>query len=124
MIDATEINRLSNYLTKDHNYRMAADPIEPRALNPDNAYSLYSNNNVEQPFAQNGWRNFAPFFGYTNIANALWASDTAYNAGFYTAPDKWAYGCADGGWSFSGIVSRVGYVPSLHSPHVTARLRG
>src|SRR5206468_822511 len=58
----SEKELLRQYLNKDHNFRHKRIAVGPRGLIDDN----FGNSNGEQ-FAMNGWRNFAPFFGATNI---------------------------------------------------------
>lgn len=65
-----------------------------------------------EPFAVNGWRNFAPFFGAGNIAaNSDWF-DTLASSSYL-----WGYGCGDGtGTSSGGVGTTADFAD--HDPQV------
>ena len=89
-----ELERLRTYLNKDHNYRMKAFAVQPRAFIDDN-FGTYG-----EGFAQNGWR-LASFFGANNVQAGNW-TDTALT----TAPFHWGYGCGGGSYtSASGVAT-------------------
>jgi len=82
----TEKDLLRQYLNKDHNFRHGLITAERRGLIDDN-FGAFGG----EAFASSGWRNFAPFFGASNVAWLDW---------FGTLPSNsylWAYGCG-GGW--------------------------
>ncbi|HYG73713.1 MAG TPA: PA14 domain-containing protein, partial [Planctomycetota bacterium] len=82
----TEKDLLRQYLNKDHNFRHKIIDAQRRGLIDDN-FGTFSG----EAFAASGWRNFAPFFGASNVFSLDW---------FGTLPSNsymWAYGCG-GGW--------------------------
>ena len=85
-----ELERLRNYLDKDHNYRMHAYPIRQKGLLID-GWGMADGSGT----AQNGWRNFTPFFGPTNFGpgdgSGDWWCDPAV-----TTPYLWAFGSSAG----------------------------
>jgi MBG domain (YGX type)/Bacterial Ig domain/Bacterial Ig-like domain (group 3) len=97
-----ETELLRQYLNKDHNFRHKLVKAAPGGLIDDNFGTSYG-----EAFAVNGWRNFAPFFGPTNI-------DTG---GWLTIPPGqtylWGYGCGPGTYtSASGVASTSDFVTS------------
>ncbi len=118
---SSEVALLKNYLAKDHAYRTAARVPQRRALIGD-AFGEYYFEDVVEPFAANGYRNFAPLFGdqitvddnYHGGHNAQnWLGDLAN--GSYL----WVYGCGPGGDSGDSI---GGLAPSdLHSSDFVTR---
>ena len=96
-----EANLLRQYLNKDHNFRVKLIAPQPRGLVDDNLGLLSG----EAP-AVNGWRNFAPFFGASNIlASANWFGTLATNSYL------WGYGCGGGSYtSCSGVGSTTDFV--------------
>jgi Bacterial Ig domain len=98
----SETALLRQYLEKDHNFRVKAFTAQRRGLIDDNLGVLSSG---ETP-AVNGWRNFAPFFGATNIyANLDWFG-TLSNASYL-----WGYGCGAGTYtSAAGVGSSTDFV--------------
>jgi hypothetical protein len=82
----TELDLLRQYLNKDHNFRHKLITAQRRGLIDDN-FGTFSG----EAFAASGWRNFAPFFGASEVQALDW---------FSTLPTQgylWAYGCG-GGW--------------------------
>jgi len=75
-----EQDLLRRYLNKDHAFRQAQMNIERRGL---------VNDTWDLRTAQEGWRNFAPFFSPTNV-NARWWWD------MQTESYLWAYSCGYG----------------------------
>jgi hypothetical protein len=102
-----ETNLLRQYLQKDHNFRVKLIAPQARGLIVDNLGLLSS----EAP-AVNGWRNFAPFFGTSNIVASLdWFGTLATNSYL------WGYGCGSGTYtSCSGIGSTSDFASK--DPHV------
>jgi hypothetical protein len=76
----TEQALLQRYLNKDHAFRQAQMNIQRRGLVYD-SWDLTT--------AQEGWRNFAPFFGPTNVVSQWWwtMDTTSY---------LWSYSCGYG----------------------------
>jgi transcriptional regulator CtsR len=101
-----ELDLLRNYLNKDHNFRHkkgAFANVPRRALIGDR-FGIRTG----EAFAASGYRNFAPFFGWTNVLDAntddnapaaeRWIS--LLDAGVYL----WTYGCGGGDWDkISGL---------------------
>ncbi|MBI3850851.1 MAG: HYR domain-containing protein [Verrucomicrobia bacterium] len=84
----SEKELLRQYLNKDHNFRHKLITAERRGLIQD-SFATSSGS----PFAPSGWRNFAAFFGASNItaiAPATWFSTLS------TDSYLWAYGCGGG----------------------------
>ncbi len=120
---SSEVTRLSNYLNKDHNYRMASFPYLSQGLICDN-FGYFSG----EAFAQNGWRNFAPFFGAGNLTAGAWLGNTANNwfiteNGYYPEPYLWGYGCGGGSpTSASGVGQSTDLL--THDPAIFTMLFG
>lgn len=92
---------LRRYFDKDHNFRHALLPTEERALIDDHF-------GPGLRFAENGWNNFAPLVGKTNIFNKDWKSelmDTPTHPTEHTY--LWAYGCGPGSEVKAGGVVRA-----------------
>ena len=96
-----ETNLMRQYLNKDHNFRMHLVAAQRQGLVDDN-FGLLSG---EAP-AVNGWRNFAPLFGASNIlATTSWFGTLATNSYL------WGYGCGSGTYtSCSGVGSTANFV--------------
>ncbi len=86
MVPQTELNMLSNYLTKLHNWKVKAFTAQVRALVDDNFGGLV------EALASNGYRNFAPLVGPSNTTDADYF--TSMTSGSYL----WSYGCGGGYW--------------------------
>ncbi|MFN3938999.1 MAG: T9SS type A sorting domain-containing protein, partial [Chitinophagales bacterium] len=82
----SETTLLKNYLDKNHAFRNGDIEVHYRGLIDDN-FGAFGG----EAFAANGWRNFAPIFGDTEI----YAID--YFTELSTANYLWSYGCG-GGW--------------------------
>jgi len=96
----TENQLLKTYLDKDHAYRMKNITTIPRGLIDDN-FGPFGG----EAFAINGWRNFAPLLGDTNV----FALD--YITTLDTAAYQWSYGCGGGSYtSAGGIGSTTDFV--------------
>jgi hypothetical protein len=89
-----ELELLRNYLNKNHRFRMKQFDLPRRAYVGD-----YFGVRDGEAFAASGWRNFASFFGASNISDlpdkGTWISTLSTNACL------WAYGCGAG--SFTSI---------------------
>jgi|GEM_PF-608354 len=84
----SETELLRQYLNKDHNFRHNLISAQRKALVDDN-FGNYNN----EAFAANGWRNFAPMFGASNVQALDYMgtlSGTAY---------LWAYGTGGGDYT-------------------------
>lgn len=92
----SETELLRQYLNKDHNYRYKTYPIVMKGFVCDNLGELGS----EAP-AQNGYRNFAPFFGGANVIDLVWMSGIK-------VPYLWAYGCGAGNYDgCNGVLGTI-----------------
>ena len=91
---------LRQYLNKDHNFRHKLVTAQARGLVCDN-FGVASG----EAFAATGWRNFAAFFGASNVmASSTWFPALA-NESYL-----WAYGCGGGTYtSASGIGSTADF---------------
>ena len=89
---ASEIQLMRSYLNKAHAYKTGALTVIKRALIDDNF------KNMQEGFAGNGWRNFAPMVGIDSVSEKDFIP--TLNNNFY----QWAYGCGGGSYtSCSGI---------------------
>src|SRR5205814_7098667 len=90
----SELELLRNYLNKDHKFRTKQFDLPRRAYVGD-----YFGTRNGEAFAASGWRNFAPFFGPSNITDlptkGTWIQTLSKN------PSLFAYGCGAG--SFTSI---------------------
>ena len=91
----SELELLRNYLHKDHRFRMKEFDLPRRGVVGD-----YFGPRNGEAFAASGWRNFAAFFGCTNVSvlpkERTWISDLATNQYL------WAYGCGPGTYTSIG----------------------
>jgi hypothetical protein len=76
---------LRQYLNKDHYFRHKFVTTQRRGLIDDN-FGTFNG----EAFAASGWRNFAPFFGATNIVSGDWLTMLAGQSFL------WGYGCGGG----------------------------
>lgn len=84
----SETELLRQYLSKDHQFRLRQTNPPRRGL-VDDHFGTFSG----EAFAANGYRNFAPFFGASNVAAGAWFSTLAANS--------YMWGCACGGGSYT-----------------------
>jgi len=102
---ASERELLSNYLNKDHLYRMKSYDILQKGFVQDD-FGTYG-----EYFAQNGWR-FASFFGADNVSKGNWTSMVSNDPKavdengdpLNTTPYLWGYGCGGGSYTSCGTV--------------------
>ncbi len=91
----TETDLLKNYLNKDHKFRTGQISLNRRAIVDDN-FGTFNG----EAFAANGFRNFAPMFGASNITSINSADQTANTSQFFGTLSSqsylWAYGCGPG----------------------------
>ncbi|ROL56903.1 T9SS C-terminal target domain-containing protein [Bacteroidetes/Chlorobi group bacterium ChocPot_Mid] len=82
----TELDLISRYLDKNHNYRTGQVPYVNKGLIFDGFSTM------QEAFASSGWRNFGAFFTADSVKTADWirVPDT-------TVTNLWSYACA-GGW--------------------------
>ena len=85
---ANEKDLLAHYLDKDHAYRHKQFSVAATAVIDDN-FGVFSG----EVFAANGWRNFAPLLGPTNVSSGDFR--TSLNGGGH----QWTYGCGGGSYS-------------------------
>lgn len=91
----SETDLLRRYLNKDHNYRTKQFNVQNVGIVDDN-FATYS-----EGFTQNGWRNFSPFVGPSNVRVGYWYE--LFNTG--NPPYMWAYGCGPGEANHAGGVA-------------------
>ncbi len=84
----SETELLRQYLNKDHNFRHKLIDADRRGLVVD-SFGTFNN----EAFAANGWRNFAPFFGASNISSAPAGQ---FVSTLSSQNYLWAYGCGPG----------------------------
>src|SRR5438067_8663833 len=99
----SELELLRNYLNKDHKFRSKQFDLPRRGFVGD-----YFGARNGEAFAASGWRNFASFFGSTNIINlpdkGTWIPTLSTNNSL------WAYGCGAGSFtSISGLGNSDSY---------------
>jgi len=85
----SEVAMLKNYFAKDHAYRTAQRVPERRALIGD-AFGEYYFDDVVEPFAADGYRNFAPL-----VNNQITAYDNYHGA---NNVDNWLSALTSGSW--------------------------
>jgi len=90
---ASETELLRQYLNKEWNFRMGLFRPPRRGLVDDHFGTFYN-----EAFAANGYRNFAPFFGASNVFARPWFSTLATNAYL------WGYACGPGSYTSEGGV--------------------
>ena len=106
---------LRQYLNRDHTFRIAGTHAPVRALIDDNfaiipegfqdttGYVKFPRT-YDSP-ASDGWRNFPPLVGRSNVNDLRTVSDTAFSKatdwfGYLdTAEYLWAFGCGAGSWA-------------------------
>jgi hypothetical protein len=93
---------LRQYLNKEHNFRHGLTVAARRGLIADQLGL-----STGEPFAANGWRNFAPFFGANNTVPGDWLSTLRVQ------DYLWGYGCGGGTFtSASGVATTSQLVSS------------
>jgi hypothetical protein len=96
-----ELELLRNYLSKDHKFRHKEMDLPRRAIVGD-----FFGTRDGEAFAASGWRNFAPFFGASNVSftpdKGTWISQLAANSYL------WAYGCGAGTYTSMGGLGTSG----------------
>lgn len=101
---AGETNLVRQYLNKNHRFRHKVTWAERRGWIDDN----FGVSGAGAPVAVNGWRNFAPFFGASNVfAGPDWFGTLATNSYL------WGYGCGAGTFTTcSGVGSTANFAAS------------
>lgn len=112
-----EVELLRNYLNKDHAFRHKLVELPRRGVIGD-----YFGIQEGLAYAASGWRNFAPFFGATNITSlpnlGTWIPTLATN-GYL-----WAYACGGGDWnSISGIGNQGQYYNGTSADFVSNNIQ-
>jgi hypothetical protein len=102
----TEVQLMNSYLAKDHLYKMDSLPMVHRALIKDNLGAFNG-----EAFAANGWRNFSPLVGSSNI------SAIPFIASLNDSSYQWAYGCGGGTFTSAG---GIGSTSDFDTTHVNA----
>jgi hypothetical protein len=104
---------LRQYLNKNHHFRHGRLVVQRRGLIDDHFGIL-----GQEAFAANGWRNFAPFFGPSNIVAGDWLSVPA------GATYLWAYGCGGGTYTSASGVANTWNLVTNDTPFVFTMLFG
>lgn len=92
---ATEEALTISYLDKLHAYKTAGFQVDKRAL-IDDEFTGYP-----EGFSQNGYKNFAPLVGRSNIVKADYFSELSLNSN-PSSSYLWSYGCGGGWYSGAG----------------------
>ncbi|MCX7737572.1 MAG: T9SS type A sorting domain-containing protein [Candidatus Kapabacteria bacterium] len=89
---SSEIQLLKQYLDRNHKYRNGEIPYEYKGLIDDN-FGMYT----LEVFGNNGWRNFSPLIGDSNVKGGIDWFGTLKNESYL-----WAYGCGGGSYTSCG----------------------
>lgn len=101
---ATEEELTIRYLDKLHMYKFAGIQVSSRGLIDDNFLSYV------EGFSQNGYKNFAPLVGKSNIVVADYFTELSYNTNS-TSTYLWSFGCGGGTYgAASGIGTSANFV--------------
>lgn len=92
---ASEEELTIRYLDKLHMYKIAGFKVEEKAL-IDDEFTGYP-----EGFSQNGYKNFAPLVGRSNIVKADYFSELSLNSN-PSSSYLWSYGCGGGWYSGAG----------------------
>lgn len=87
----SEDELLKNYLNKAHEFKIANDVPDEKALFDQGGFAGY-----QEGFAQSGIRNFAPFVGHDNV------EEIDYFSNLTTESYLWSYGCGAGSFTSVG----------------------
>jgi hypothetical protein len=109
---------LRQYLNKDHDFRHGLVPAQRRGLIDDNFGVVHYGLIGIEAFAVNGWRNFSPFFGPTNIDIGDWL--TIPSGKTYL----WGYGCGPGTYTSASGVASTSELVTNDTPVVFTMLFG
>lgn len=88
----SEKQLLKQYLDRNHKYRNGEIPYEYKGLIDDN-FGMYT----LEVFGNNGWRNFSPLIGDSNVKGGIDWFGTLKNESYL-----WAYGCGGGSYTSCG----------------------
>jgi hypothetical protein len=103
----SELDLLRNYLNKDHKFRTKQFDLPRRGFVGD-FFGVHEG----EAFAASGWRNFAPFFGASNVSMTL--TNGTWTQTMKTTPCLWAYGCGAGSFtSIAGLGNSDSYYDLL-----------
>lgn len=113
----SECELLRNYLRKDHEFRAGQFHMPRRGVVGD-----YFGVRDGEAFAASGWRNFAAFFGASNIdvlpREGTWIQDLSTNCYL------WAYGCGPGTYtSIGGLGTANNYNDGVSTDLVKADVK-
>jgi len=103
----TELDLLSQYLEKDHNFRHGLTPMPRRALISDNFGEMQG-----EAFGASGYRNFSAFFGYQTTETV---DGWKYFSTAETNAYLWTYACGGGSYNYCYYVGGTGDF-DVHSP--------
>jgi len=103
----SELELLRNYLNKDHRFRTKQFDLPRRGIVGD-FFGVRSG----EAMAASGWRNFAPFFGASNVTST--PNMGTWTPTLKTTPYLWAYGCGAGSFtSIAGLGNSDSYYDLL-----------
>ncbi len=94
---STDIQRMRNYLAKDHIYKMDSLYVRRSAIVSDNFGVFTLSSGGHEAFASTAWRSFPPMLTRDSIAPT-----SALIQNLDTASFQWAYGCGGGSFSSAG----------------------
>lgn len=109
----TEIQMMRAYLNKAHNYKMDSLTMIHQALIDDN-FGM----STGEPFAANGWRNFAPLLGYTGTQSL------DYIATLNTTTYQWSFGCGGGSYTSAGGIGTTANIAANNMNGIFSMLFG
>jgi hypothetical protein len=89
----TEEELLQSYLNRAHDFKIGAYVPQEKALYDQGGFT-----GMQEGFAQNGLRNFAPFVGPSNIG------EVDYFTSLTTESYLWSYGCGAGSYTSAGAL--------------------
>lgn len=89
---SSETQLIKQYLDRNHKYRNGDIPYEYKGLIDDN-FGMYT----LEVFGNNGWRNFSPLIGDSNVKGGIDWFGTLKNESYL-----WAYGCGGGSYTSCG----------------------
>ena len=109
----TEVQMMRAYLKKAHNYKMDSLTMIHQALMDDN-FGV----STGEPFAANGWRNFAPLLGYSGTQSLDYIST------LNTTTYQWSFGCGGGSFTSAGGIGTTANIASNNMNGIFSMLFG
>lgn len=109
----TEVQMMRTYLNKAHSYKMDSLAMIHQALIDDN-FGV----STGEPFAANGWRNFAPLLGYGGTQSL------DYIATLNTTTYQWSFGCGGGSYTSAGGIGTTANIAANNMNGIFSMLFG